>query len=282
MDNNTSNFLTFDIEEFFHAELIARNIENINTLQTNIESNIEQLISICDRYNVKSTCFVVGDLAEKKPHIVRKLFEAGHEIASHGYSHKLVYSMTPDEFEADLKKSINILEDITGAKVKGYRAPSWSVNESCIDWYYDVLKDNGLIYSSSVFPGKNFLYGIKNAPQKIHLTNNGLVEIPQATIIILTKRLGFAGGVYLRIFPFSFINNRIKTLNKKNKSVFIYAHPYEIEGYIPRIKMPLLSRIIQYYNLSGGAKKLKSLIKENSKSFVKIEDFISKNEHYEG
>lgn len=281
MGNNICNFLTFDIEEYYHAELIARNIKNTGLLETNIDENIKQIISICNENNVKSTCFVVGSLAEKKPSIIKKLFDAGHEIASHGYSHKLVYSMTPDEFETDLKKSIHILEDITGSKVKGYRAPSWSINEDCIDWYYDVLKKNGLLYSSSVFPGKNFLYGIKNAPREIHIAKNGIVEIPQATINVFGKRLGFAGGVYLRLFPLFYINNCIKNFNKNNKSVFIYAHPYEIEGYIPKIKMPMLSRIIQYYNLNGGAKKIKSLIKVNSKSFIKIEDFIIKKLHSE-
>ncbi len=275
----TPNFLTFDIEEWYNANYDSVDLSLYSGDNTNLEKNVDRLLDICDEYGIKSTCFVVGDIAKNKPGIVKKIHRQGHEVASHSFDHQLVYKMTQEQFEADLKISLDTLEQIIGEKVLGYRAPSWSLKGETLLWFYPVLHEYGILYSSSVFPGKTFLYGIPDFPQKIHRpVIDGKIqdvwEIPQTLVSFPGKKVGFSGGFYMRFFPAWFINRTIKSANRSDKSVFVYLHPREIDPDSPKLHLPLIERIIHYYGIKGCEKKLHKVIGASSETFIQMKDHI--------
>jgi len=272
-----NNFITFDIEEWFHANYEGLDTSQYRGISTNLESNVDRLIDICDGYGVKSTCFILGDVAKNKPYVVKKLFEAGHEIASHGSSHKLIYPMTPEEFRADLKASSDRLEQITGQKVVGFRAPSWSVKREMLGWFYEVLAEEGFLYSSSVYPAKNTIFGIPNFPDIPHYpTSNPVLEIPQSVMNFFGNKVGYAGGGYLRFFPTWLIKQQIRKNNKEGKPVFIYAHPREIDIHQPRLKLGVMDDYFHYQGIGGCEEKLSSLLEEFKQSFIRMDEYVKK------
>ena len=275
------NFVTFDIEEWYHANYDDVDLNKYKDISTNLEYSVNRLLNICENYGVKSTCFILGNLAKEKPYIVKKINEQGHEVASHGFAHKLVYTMKPKEFKEDLRISCDILEQITGNKVLGFRAPSWSVKQEQLDWFYDILAEQGLIYSSSIYPAYTYLYGINNFPKYPHnpIVNGKekqILEIPQSVTKIFGKNVGFAGGFYLRFFPEWFIKNTIKNKNKQNQSVFIYLHPREIEIEQEKIELKTLENFIHYHGINGCEKKLIKLIKYFSNTFIRMDDYTKR------
>jgi polysaccharide deacetylase family protein (PEP-CTERM system associated) len=272
----TKNFLTFDIEEWFHANYADINLSSYDTKSTNLEANVDRLIDICTRFDIKSTCFILGDVAREKPQIIQKLFNAGHEIASHGTSHQLVYSMTPDEFRADVQRSSDILEHITGQKVVGFRAPSWSVKPDTLPWFYDTLASLGFTYSSSVYPAKNPFFGIPNFKETPHYpTSSPMLEIPQSVMNLFGNPVGYAGGGYLRFFPTWLIKRTIKEKNNAGKSVFIYVHPREIDIHQPRLKLKPMDNYFHYQGIAKCEDKLTSLIQEFSSSFIRMDEYVN-------
>lgn len=274
-----NNFLTFDIEEWYHANYDSISTEQYKNTTTNLESNVDKLIDLCGHYNVKSTCFILGELADSKPQIVRKLYQSGHEIASHSYAHKLVYTMTPLEFKQDLKKSCDALEQITGEKVLGFRAPSWSVKKENLEWFYEVLAEQGLMYSSSVYPAYTYLYGVPGFPQKPHFPviqgrKMDILEIPQSVIGFGGKKVGFAGGFYLRFFPKWFIKKAIDLKNKDGYPVFIYLHPRELDINQEKLDLKGLEKFIHYHGINSCKKKLTNLIGNYRTTFSRIDEFL--------
>jgi polysaccharide deacetylase family protein (PEP-CTERM system associated) len=277
-----NNFLTFDIEEWYHANYDGVNLFEYDCSVTNLERNVDRLIEICDIYNVKSTCFILGDVAKTKPNIIKKLFDAGHEIASHGRSHKLIHPMTPAEFHADLITSKDQLEQIIGQKVVGFRAPSWSVRKETLPWFYEILAQEGFLYSSSVYPGKNSLFGIDNFPQIPHYPSSyPILEIPQSVINIFGNHVGYAGGGYLRFFPTWLIKQVIRGKNREGKSVFIYLHPREIDVGGPKLKLGLVDGYFHYQGIVGVEKKLDVLLDNFQKSFLRMDRYVEKIQHNE-
>jgi len=282
MTQKTANFITFDIEEWYAANYGTVDLSQFSDESSHLEKNVDKLLDICDEHDVKSTCFIVGDIAENKPHIVKAIHQRGHEIASHSYAHGLIYEMSPDEFRKDLAKSCNMLEQIIGEKVVGFRAPSWSVREDTLPWFYQILEEQGLVYSSSVFPGKTYLYGIPGFPQEIHrpLVDGhqfNIWEIPQTLFSFAGIQIGFSGGFYLRFFPYWFVKRQIKRSNNAGKSVFIYLHPREIDPDSPKLKLPLLEKMIHYYGVKGCEKKFRRILGKFDSSFVRMSDFINKS-----
>lgn len=273
-----SNFLTFDIEEWYHVNYDSVSTEQYKNSSTNVESNIDRIIDLCGAYNVKSTCFVLGELADYKPQIVQKLHQAGHEIASHSYAHRLIYAMTPLEFKEDLKKSCDTLEQITGEKVLGFRAPSWSVKKENLEWFYEILAEQGIIYSSSVYPAYTYLYGVPSFPQESHFPviqgkQMDTLEIPQSVIGFGGKKVGFAGGFYLRFFPTWFIEMMIKSKNKNAQPVFIYLHPREIDINQPELELKGLEKFIHYHGIDSCEQKLEKLLNEFSSTFMRMDSY---------
>lgn len=268
------NFLTFDIEEWFHANYEGVNTSSYHSEGTNLEANVNRLIDVCAEYNVQSTCFVLGDVAREKPDIVRALFNAGHEIASHGCSHQLVYTMQPETFRRDLRESSDILAQITGEAVVGFRAPSWSIKRETLPWFYEILEEEGFLYSSSAYPAKNTLFGIENFPHYPHYpTEANVLEIPQSVINLFGNRIGYAGGGYLRFFPIWLIKQVIKQKNRAGESVFIYLHPREIDPNEARLELGRIDGYFHYQGIRGTEKKLRHLMEDFSSSFIRMDTY---------
>jgi polysaccharide deacetylase family protein (PEP-CTERM system associated) len=277
----TPNFVTFDVEEWFMGNYPGLDWTPYIGSPSRIDYQVEQLILLCAERKIRATCFVVGSLAREKPHLVRALSDAGHEIASHSYAHQLVYGMTPEQFREDLRRSIDVLQNIVGRPVQGFRAPSWSVKKDMLHWYYATLEEAGLRYSSSVFPGHTYLYGIDGFPQHIHRPTVGgrttsIVEIPQRLIRVFGRNLGFAGGFYLRFFPSWFILHHIKRFNRKQIPLFLYLHPREIDPHTPKLPLEGIDRIIHNWGVSSCKRKFLRVLDGIEQPFETLADYTTR------
>jgi polysaccharide deacetylase family protein (PEP-CTERM system associated) len=276
--SGVTNMLTFDIEEWFHA-----NYDNIaapdRSKGSNFRAHMDTLLQICSDTGCKATFFTLGCIGEDYPDVVKAIAQEGHDVASHGYGHQLAYKQTIEEFKADVKKSVDILEDLTGTKILGYRAPSWSIVESNLH-YLQALVELGMKYDASIFPVKTFLYGIPTAPTEIHKPQvNGkeldLYEVPMSVMKLGGKNIGYSGGFYFRFFPKFLIKNAIQSANRRGKSSIVYLHPREIDAHEQMLNLPSKEHFIHYYNVSGTQAKLEDILK--SFSFTSISDHLRQN-----
>jgi len=276
------NALTFDIEEYFQVENFSGVIPRSNweKLNSRLFIGLEIILAILEENNVKATFFVLGWVAERHKDLIKTIHDAGHEIASHGYEHKLIYNQAKAEFEEDLKKSITILENIIGEKVIGYRAPSFSITEKSL-WALDILQKNGIRYDTSIFPIKHHRYGINDSPRTAHeikpaLDGMGsLIEFPSSTLRIFGKNFPFAGGGYLRLWPYGLIKQGLKTLNLRNIPAIVYIHPWEFDVNQPWQDVKFIYKFRHYINLDSTQHKLKSLLSDFS--FAPVKDVLKKN-----
>jgi len=274
------NFLTFDIEEWYMGNYAGLDTSAFAGSPSRLEWEVDRLIGICSQRGIRATCFVVGRLAEEKPALVRRLHDAGHEIASHSYRHDLVHPMSPSSFREDLRRSIDVLQGITGNPILGFRAPSWSVRTPTLPWFYSALAEESIRYSSSVYPGHTYLYGIPGFPQHIHNpvidgSPSPVVEIPQRLTPFLGKAVGFAGGFYLRLFPLFFITRAVKRANRDGNPVFIYLHPREIDPDAPRLPLRPFDRLVHYWGVRSCERKFVHLLTSLRSPFVTMADFVN-------
>lgn len=260
------NALTVDVEEHFQVSAFEGTVrrEEWAGLPSRVVANTSRLLDLFDEAQVKATFFVLGWVAERHPELVRGIAARGHEVASHGYSHRLVYTQKPDEFKEETIRSKAVLEDITGRRVNGYRAASFSIGRANL-WALDVLVDAGFGYDSSLFPVVHDRYGIPGAPRETHLlkTPSGgrLVEVPPSTIRLGSLVLPFGGGGYLRLFPAGVTRWAITRLNNRERiPAVVYVHPWEIDPEQPRVAAPLQSRFRHYVGLRTTLPKLRDLM----------------------
>jgi len=269
------NILTCDIEDWYHTSLVNSKFEDWDRYSQRVLESTEKILEILDKTNTKITFFVLGWVAEKYPSLIQTISKTGHEIASHGYRHQLINNLSPDEFNQDLQKSISILSSICGKKINGFRAPSWSISREN-EWVFKFLAQNQILYDSSLFPFKTFLYGNNNNPRFFYEINVNsemkLFELPPSVGEIFGKRIPFSGGFYLRVLPYWLIKKFINSYNKKNQPAIIYFHPWEIDLDQPHVNLSLRDRFIQYYNISGMEKKLNLLLKDYQ--FVTVSQFL--------
>jgi len=235
------NIMSVDLEDYF-CDLP---FHEWSKYESRIEKTTKILLDLFEKYHVKATFFTLGYIAEKFPNLIKKIHENGHELASHSFSHPDLRKITKHEFEKDFFKSIKTIEDITGEKVLGFRAPYFSIDKSNF-WVFDILRKY-LKYDSSIFSVKTTLYGLSNAPKEIYhpsLENiikndesQPFVEIPISTYKIFSGiNLPIAGGFYFRFFPSFLINQGIKKCIKNNKPVMFYIHPKDLDKNMPKIK----------------------------------------------
>lgn len=258
------NMITVDVEDWYHI-CGVRDIVPENTwqnLETRIHQNISRLLQILAKRDVTATFFALGYIAEKYPEVIQKIQKYGHEIATHGYSHRRVYTMTPELFREDLKRSVDIISRVTGEPVKGFRAPEWSIRDDSL-WALDVLYDEGFEYDSSKAP----LHFIGNpnypkTPHQITLKNGKIWEIPPLVGATRFANLPIAGGWGLRVFPYRFICSAIRRLNDKGHPALIYFHPREFDPAVPHIRLPLVKRFVLGAKLVATEKRLKKLLKD--------------------
>ena len=259
------NFLTFDIEDWYHANYEGVDLSAYRGRESNFRADVDWLLQCCSEAGCKATFFVLGQIGETYPDVVRAIAEAGHEIASHGYGHQLAYKQTYAEFRADVKKSAEILQTLTGKRIFGYRAPSWSIIERNRH-YLTALEELGLLYDASIFPVKTFLYGIPDAPTGIHHPcidgrELALYEVPMSVMRVFGRNFGFSGGFYFRLFPAWMIKRGIHSLNRQGRSALVYLHPREIDPTERRLPLPRLESFIQYYNVAGNRAKLADILR---------------------
>lgn len=258
----TLNALSFDVEEFFQAHNLSRAAPPASweKFPSRIDSQMELILSILREADIRATFFFLGWVAERHREIVRKVMDEGHEVASHGYGHQFVYLQAREHFREDLRKSLNILQDITGKKVLGYRAPSFSITRNC-SWALDIIREEGFQYDSSLFPVYLGDRGGMTKHFSPHKIREGLWELPVASITFLGLRLPLSGGFYFRLFPYSLTHWGVEKINLQGNPAVLYFHPWEFDPAQPHLKgIPLLSRFRHYVNLKSNENKLKSLI----------------------
>jgi polysaccharide deacetylase family protein (PEP-CTERM system associated) len=272
------NALTIDIEEWFQVTSFDSvvKIDEWDNYESRVVDETLKLLCILQQYEIKATFFVLGYVAEKHPEIIRRMADYGHEVAIHGYSHRLVSNLSPKEFATELLTSKEIVEQITGQEVIGYRAPSYSITDST-RWVFDILEENGIKYDSSILPG-GLRFGISDEgrfPYNISKKGN-LIEFPVSTIRFLGKLVPFSGGLFLRIFPYFFIKSSIKKINSRGNPVMIYIHPWELDVNHPKVDISFEKKFIHYFNLKSTEKKLKSLLSDFKFGTVKEVLFLNK------
>lgn len=268
------NILTFDVEDWYHV-----NYEKVDRLKTrSSESRVQEptrkILQILRDSNNTATFFVLGSIAQSFPKLVIEIMNEGHEIASHGYNHELVYNHSQKDFIEDIKKSKEIIEDLIGESIIGYRAPSWSVSMTATPWVWKSLKKTGFLYDSSIFPFRTFLYGSGKSNPYFHVIflENGekIFEVPPSVIQFCRKRIPFSGGFYFRFWPLKIIELSVKHLNRKKHPAVLYLHPREIDINQPKLNLKLRDYFIQYYNIKSTEKKLVSLL--SSYKFTSIKN----------
>ncbi len=259
------NTISVDIEDWFQVgafeTVIDRN--DWDDMELRVERNSDAVLALFARHNIKATFFILGWVAERVPKLIRRIVDAGHEIASHGYAHDRVFTFTVQQFAQDLKKSRAILEDISGVRVSGYRAPSFSIDPRT-PWAHEILAEHGYEYSSSVAPIKHDHYGWPDAPRFAYepLSDSDFLEIPVTTAQLGPKRLAAGGGGFFRLLPYAFSHWAIKQVNQDaGQPAIIYFHPWEIDPKQPRVESaPLKSKLRHYSRLSVMENKLDRLI----------------------
>lgn len=271
----TKNILTIDVEDWYQSSLEILGNGQIGECQPvmpteRVVTNTRRLLAVLCEYKVSATFFILGTVAETFPGLVREICDAGHEVASHGYGHDLVYKLTPAAFAADVERSRLLLEDITGKPVRGYRAPYFSITRRS-QWALEVLMELGLNYDSSIFPIRRRLYGFPGReafPHPVQIKNGTLLELPISTFGILGQNVPVGGGGYFRLLPYGFIRWAIRRINAIGKPAIFYLHPYELDA--EELKHPLPGQTVkmrwvrwtQGLNRGKTEAKLRSLLTE--------------------
>jgi peptidoglycan-N-acetylglucosamine deacetylase len=272
------NAMTIDVEDWYHS-ITSIPFKDWEKYEDRIEMCSNKILSIFKKFGTKATFFCLGYIAEKYPKLIEAIQKEGHEIATHGYAHQLVYDLSHDEFRNDLKKSVKILETITGEKIAGYRAPYWTITKDSY-WALDIIADEGLKYDASIYPIKTYMYGIPDSPvypYEIKLKENKkLLEIPPTVATYFGRRVPVAGGFYLRALPYKFVKSALRKVNSKNKSAVVYLHPPEIDPDKPKLELPFKERFLHYHNLHTIESKLIKLLQDFKFSTIK-NIFLTKN-----
>jgi polysaccharide deacetylase family protein (PEP-CTERM system associated) len=232
-----------------------------------VERNGDAVLALFDRAGVKGTFFTLGWVAARYPHLVRRIVEAGHEIASHGWDHQRVFTMSPAVFRADLERTRIAIEDACGVSPMGYRAPSFSI-DARTPWAHRILAEEGYAYSSSVAPIRHDHYGWRDAPRFAFRPVEGspLIELPVTTVEVGGRRMAAGGGGFFRLLPYRFSDWAIGRVNRHDgRPAIFYFHPWEIDPGQPRVaKAPLKSRVRHYSKLSAMEGKLLKVLKDHS------------------
>ena len=263
------NAMTVDVEDYFQVSAFETHVSrgDWNRFESRVERNTQRLLARFGEAGVTATFFVLGWIGERYPGLVRRIAGAGHEIASHGYEHRLVYDMTPRQFAEDVRRTKCILESICGQPVIGYRAPSYSITRKSL-WAFDVLLQEGYLYDASVFPIRHDRYGIPDAPRhpyRVQREFGSIWELPGSTIRCAGQNVPIGGGGYFRLFPYGITRRAIKRVNRvERRPIMFYLHPWEIDPDQPRISASGLSRFRHYQNLAKTEARLLRLLTDFS------------------
>ncbi len=261
------NVLTVDVEEYFHPTEVQKSAHTSRwaTFPSRIEDQIQELLSVLEKKQIKATFFVLGWIAETRPKVVRTIQAAGHEIGCHSYAHQLVYELTPEEFRRDTQRAVAAIEDACGVRPFLYRAPSYSITAESF-WAMEILVECGFVYDSSIYPVAHDRYGIpgfNRFAQLIETPAGPINEIPVATVGFSGKVLPIGGGAYLRLLPYRYTLAGIRRLNgRENRPACFYFHPWELDPDQPRLAKTRVSRWRTYTGLKTMRGKLENLLKD--------------------
>ena len=258
------NAMTVDVEDYFQASAFDRIVSRSSwhERESRVVPNTHKLLEFFQRHRVRGTFFILGWVAERVPALVREIASCGHELASHGFHHQLVYTLTPDQFRDDVRRAKAVIEDAGGCQVRGYRAPSFSVVRSSL-WALDVLIEEGYTYDASIFPIHHDRYGIPDAPRTTHVIRRGagtIVEVPASTVRIGSSNVPIAGGGYFRLLPYAFTKWGIARVNAAGEPVVFYIHPWEIDPDQPRLPVSRLIALRHYSNLGDTLNRLERMV----------------------
>ena len=258
------NALSVDVEDWFQVGAFETVIDrkDWDGLECRVEANTDAVMAIFEEAGVKGTFFTLGWVAERYPALIRRIVDAGHELASHGWGHDRVFTMTPQRYAEDLARTRKTLEDAGGVAVTGYRAPSFSIDKRT-PWAHEALAEAGYAYSSSVAPVVHDHYGWPEAPRFAFrpVPGSDLVELPVTTARLAGRTLAAGGGGFFRLLPYGFSRWAIRQVNGAARPAIIYFHPWEIDAAQPRVEnAPVRSKLRHYTNLSAMAAKLRRLV----------------------
>lgn len=271
------NILTVDVEDWYHI----CDIEHIlprsswDRCESRVFYNLEKILALFGRFKVKATFFVLGYVAERNPEAVKMIHSEGHEVASHGYGHLLVYKQAKDEFLKDLLRSKGLIENLTGEKVMGYRAPQWSICEGKREsrWALDLLAQNGFLYDSSVAPLR--FIGIPDAPAIPYTLSTPHGDIQEFPPLVMRSPLGnlpIGGGWGLRIFPYRSIQRRIEELNRQGNPALVFLHPSEFDEFRSPVRLPRIKRFVCYGKIKTTEERITRLL--NDFEFTSVREVL--------
>jgi polysaccharide deacetylase family protein (PEP-CTERM system associated) len=261
------NALSVDVEDWFHVGAFEQVVSRADwpNLECRVEGNTDRLLAMFDDAGIKATFFTLGWVAQRYPALMQRIADAGHELANHGSNHDRVFTMTRDQFATDIDRARKTIEDASGTRVLGYRAPSFSIDPRT-PWAHEVLAEQGYAYSSSVAPIKHDHYGWADAPRFAFCPVKGsdFVEVPVTTAMLAGKRLAAGGGGFFRILPYAFSRWAVSQVNESDcRPAIIYFHPWEIDPDQPRVaNAPIRSKLRHYTRLDAMAGKLERLMRD--------------------
>ena len=275
------NAMTVDVEDYFQVGAFENDIDRQDweNFECRVERNMDVILSMFDDHSVKATFFTLGWIAQRYPHIIRKIVDEGHELASHGMSHMRVSDQNQAEFRNDIVSAKKLLEDIGGQSVKGYRAPSFSIGEKNL-WALNVLCEAGYEYSSSIYPIHHDHYGMPSAPRFAFspIKGKNFLEMPVTTVEVMGRKIPCGGGGYFRLLPYFISKPALNRVNKKDEQACIfYFHPWEIDPGQPRITQAgLKSKFRHYTNLGVMEQKIRRILVEFS--WGRMDDIFLKDQ----
>ena len=261
-----TNALTIDVEDYFQVSAFAPYIrrQDWDSRECRVERNVDRILALLAARGTKATFFTLGWIAERYPAVVRDIVAQGHELASHGYGHERASDLSEEAFAHDVGRAKQLLEDIGGVPVLGYRAPSFSIGHANL-WAFDALAGAGYRYSSSIYPIRHDHYGMPDAPRFAHprgSAGSGLVEIPVTTLRLLGRNFPSSGGGWFRLFPYALSRWMLGQVNRQDRqSAIFYFHPWEIDAGQPRIAgIDARTRFRHYVNLPRMEARLQQLL----------------------
>jgi len=256
-----ANALTVDFEDWYHGLEIPP--DNWDRFEDRIPQSGRRILSVLAESGVRGTFFVLGAVAKRHPELVREIVAGGHEVATHGWSHTLVYRMNPETFRSELLSSLRLLEDLSGQQILGHRAPFFSITRQSL-WALGILGELGIRYDSSIYPVLNYRYGIEDSPRWPYsvLGRFPVAEFPISTWRLLGRNLPIAGGAYFRIYPYALTRLGLRSLNHQGGAVVFYIHPWELDPASPRIAVPLRIGLTHYANLGRTESRLRALLRD--------------------
>ncbi len=260
-----TNALTIDVEDYFQVSAFAPHIrrEDWDARECRVEANVDRILALLAEGDTRATFFTLGWVAERYPQLVRRIAAGGHELASHGYGHQRASDLNREELWQDVSRAKQLLEDLSGRAVPGYRAPSFSIGTGNL-WAFDVLARAGHRYSSSIYPIQHDHYGMPDAPRFAYRLDNGMLEVPVTTLRLLSRNLPSSGGGYFRLLPYALSRWMIGRVNRQDREAAVfYFHPWELDTGQPRIPgIGAKTRFRHYVNIPRMERRLGALLRD--------------------